>query len=64
MFMGKKVQLITSLIQIVIGIAAVIAFFILLFSNESITRYIVIFILAIAFIIIGVINLIDYFKKR
>ena len=62
--MGKKIQLITSLIQIVIGIAAVIAFFILLFSNESITRVIVTFILAIAFIIIGVINLIDYFKKR
>lgn len=62
--MGKKVQLITSLIQIVIGIAAVIAFFILLFSNESITRFIVTFILAITFIVIGVINLIDYFKKR
>ena len=62
--MGKKVQLITSLIQIVIGIAAVIAFFILLFSNENINRFIVTFILAIAFIIIGVINLIDYFKKR
>ena len=62
--MGKKVQLITSLIQIVIGIAAVIAFFILLFSNESITRFIVTFILAIAFIVIGVINLIEYFKKR
>ena len=62
--MGKKVQLITSLIQIVIGIAAVIAFFILLFSNENITRFIVTFILAIAFIVIGVINLIDYFKKR
>ena len=64
MFMGKKIQLITSLIQIVIGIATVIAFFILLFSNENITRFIVTFILAIAFIVIGVINLIDYFKKK
>ena len=56
----KKWNLFSSLFQIIVGIAAMVAYFIIAASGEPLGRWTVTLILAILFVIIGIINLVDW----
>ena len=60
--MKNKWQLISSIIQLIVGLLSIIAFIILAINGEIITRWIITLLLAIAFVIIGIIGIIDYKK--
>lgn len=60
----KKWNLITSIFQIAVGIAAIVAYIVIAASGEPIGRWTVTLILAIAFLVIGVIGVIDYKKSN
>lgn len=58
--MKSKWNLISSIVQLVIGILAIVAFVVLLISGENMTRWIITLLLAIAFVIVGAIGIVDY----
>lgn len=62
--MKSKWNLISSIIQLVVGILAIIAFIIIAVRGENMTRWIVTLILAIAFVVLGVIGIIDYKTQK
>jgi len=62
--MKSKWDLISSIIQLVFGILAIIAFIIIAISGEVMTKWIITLLLAIAFVIIGIIGIIDYKSKK
>ena len=62
--MKSKWTLISSIIQIVFGILAIAAFIVLLTSGEDISKWIITLILAVAFVVLGVIGIIDYTSKK
>lgn len=62
--MKSKLNLISSVVQLVFGILAVIAFIILLINGEDLSKWMITLLLAVAFIIIGIIEIIDYKSNR
>ena len=62
--MKNKWKLISSMIQLVVGLLAIITFIILAINGEIMTRWIITLLLAIAFVILGVIGIIDYKKQN
>jgi len=58
--MKSKWRLIAAIVQLVIGIMATISFVIIAVSGDAIIRWIPAFLLAIAYVVIGVIGIIDY----
>ncbi len=58
--MKSKWQLFSSVFQLFVGIIAIVSFAILGFSGENITKWIVTLILSIAFVVLGIIGIIDY----
>ena len=54
--MKSKWYLISSIIQLVFGLCAIASFVILAISGEDIKRWIVTLILAIAFVVLGIIE--------
>ena len=65
--MKSKWNLISSIVQLVFGILAVIAFIILAINGEIMTKWIITLLLAIAFIFIGfigIIGLVDYKSQK
>ena len=62
--MKSKWNLISSIIQLVVGILAIIAFIIIAVSGENMIKWIVTLILAIAFVILGIIGIIDYKTQK
>ena len=62
--MKSKWNLISSIIQLVFGILAIIAFIILAINGEFIVRWIITLLLAIAFVIIGIIGIMNYKSKK
>ena len=58
--MKSKWNLIVSIFQLVIGIVAVLSFIVLAASGENMTKWIATLILSIAFIILGIIGIINY----
>ncbi|MEE1280571.1 MAG: hypothetical protein UHH95_07085 [Oscillospiraceae bacterium] len=61
--MKSKWKLIASIFQLIIGLLAIAAFIILAVNGEDLRRWIVTAILALCFIVFGVIGIIDYLKK-
>lgn len=61
--MKSKLSLISSIVELLFGILAIIAFIILLINGEDISRWIITLLLAVAFVIIGIIGIIDYKSK-
>lgn len=62
--MKSKWYLISSIIQVIIGLSAIISFFVLKQAGEDMARWVITLILAIAFEVMGIINIIDYKKKQ
>ena len=60
----KNWRLFTSLFQIIVGIAAIIAYVFVAVSSEPLGKWTVTLILAIAFVIMGIIGMIDYIKSN
>ena len=60
----KKWYLFTAMFQILVGIAAIIAFIFVAVSGESLGKWIITLIVSIAFVIMGVINIINYVKLK
>ena len=62
--MKSKWDLISSIIQLVFGALAIITFIILAINGEIMTKWIVTLLLSIAFVVIGIIGIIDYKSKK
>lgn len=69
--MKSKWQLFASIFQLLIGAMAIIAFLVVGFAffevdfiGESVTRWIISLILAVAFVVLGILGIIDYKAKR
>ena len=62
--MKSKLSLISSIIQLVFGILAIVVFIILLINEENISKWIITLLLAVTFVIIGIIGIIDYKRNR
>ena len=62
--MKSKWNLISSIIQLVDGILAIMAFIIIAVSGENMIKWIVTLILAIAFVVLGIIGIIDYKTQK
>ena len=60
----KKWNLSAAIFQIVVGIAAIVAYIVVADSGEPLGRWTITLILAIAFVAMGVINAIDYVKSN
>lgn len=58
--MKTKYSLIALIIQLIVGIAAIISFVIIAMSGENMTRWIVTLILSIGFVVLGIIGIMDY----
>lgn len=61
--MKTPFKLIASIIQLVFGLAGIAAFFILRMGGEDASRWTITFVLAIAFVIMGIGGMVEYFKK-
>ena len=62
--MKSKWWLISSIVQLVVGVLAIISFVMLVISGENMTRWIVTLLLAIAFVVIGIMGIIDYKSSK
>lgn len=58
--MNSKKNLVMSIFQFVIGILAIVAFAVAGFSGENMTKWVVTLILAVAYVVLGVIGIADY----
>ena len=56
----KKWRLFSAIFQIIVGISAIIAYAFVVFSGEDVGKWTVTLILAIAFVVMGLIGVIDY----
>ena len=62
--MKSKLSLISSIVQLVFGTLAIVAFIILLITREDISKWLITLLLAVAFVIIGIIGIIEYKSNR
>ncbi|MBQ7088689.1 MAG: hypothetical protein IJN04_03510 [Clostridia bacterium] len=60
----NKWRLFSSVFQIVVGIAAIIAYVVIAVSGEALGKWTITLILAIAFLIKGVIGIVDWKKSK
>ena len=60
----SKWRLFSSIFQIVVGIAAIIAYIVIAASGEALGKWTVTLLLAIAFVVIGVIGISDWKKSN
>ncbi len=61
--MRSKWQLFSSIFQLIVGIVAVIAFTVAAFGGENMVKWVITLVLSIAFIVLGIIGIIDYKSK-
>ena len=62
--MKGKWSLISSIIQVALGVLVIISFIILAMTGENMARWIVTLLLAIAFVVIGIMRIIDYKSNK
>jgi len=58
--MKSKWNLISSIVQLIFGVLAIITFILLAVNGEVITKWIITLLFAIVFVIVGIIGIIDY----
>lgn len=61
--MKSKWNLIASVFQLIVGLSAIAAFIVLAAGGEDLRRWIITVILALFYVVLGVIGIIDYLKK-
>lgn len=57
-------KLIASIVQLVVGIAAIISYIIIAISGEPMLKWTVTLILAIGFVIVGIIGIVDWIRAK
>lgn len=57
--MKSRWYLISSILQVIVGLAAIVAFVVLAINGEIVTRWIITLVLAIAFVVMGIVGIID-----
>ena len=62
--MKSKRNLIVSIFQLVIGLLAIVAFAILGFDGEDMTKWLITLLLAVAYVILGIIGIRDYKSNK
>lgn len=62
--MKSKRNLIISIFQLVIGFLSIAAFVVVGLSGENMTKWIITLILAITYVVLGVIGIIDYRSNK
>lgn len=62
--MKGKWNLVSSIVQLVFGLLAIVTFIILAINGEVMTKWVITLLLAIAFVIIGIIGIIDYKSQK
>ena len=60
----NKWRLLSSIFQIVVGIAAIVAYIVIAASGEPLGKWTVTLLLAIAFVVIGAIGIADWKKSN
>ena len=61
--MKEKWYLISSIFQVLVGLIAIIFFIILFINGEAMTRWIITLFLAVAYVVIGIVGIINNIKK-
>ena len=61
--MKSKWYLIGSIFQLLVGLLAIVSFLVLAVNGEVVTKWIITLCLAISFVVIGIIGIIDNIKK-
>ena len=61
--MKDKWYLISSIFQVLVGLIAIIFFIILFINGEAMTRWIITLFLAVAYVVIGTVGIINNIKK-
>lgn len=62
--MKSKWQLFASIFQLIVGLAAMISAAILGFGSENMAKWIITLILSLAFVVLGIIGIIDYKSNK
>lgn len=63
--MKNKFSLVASIFQIIIGLVAIVMFFTMGISEQEImTKWIVTLFLAVAFILLGIVGVLDYMSDK
>ena len=60
----KKWNLFAAIFQIVVGIAAIIAYIVIAAAGEPLGKWTVTLLLAVAFVVIGIIGIVDWKKSK
>lgn len=62
--MKSKWALAGSIFQLTVGILAILSFFVLRAGGESMTKWIGTLLLSVAFVVLGIIGIMDYRSNR
>lgn len=62
--MKSKWRLFASVFQLIVGIMAIVSFVILALNGEDMARWIVTLILSVAFVVLGIIGIVDHRSDR
>lgn len=62
--MNNKVFLALSILQTVIGFLVVLSFVVLAVGGEEVRQYIATFVVGIVFLIMGIIGIVNFFRKK
>ena len=60
----KKWRLLSSIFQLCIGVAAVAAYIVIAFNGEPLGKWTVTLVLAIAYVVLGAIGIVDWLKQK
>ena len=62
--MKKKWSLFTSILQLIVGVAAIMIFVILAFAGIILVKWIITCLLGIVFLVFGIMGVIEYKKNK
>jgi uncharacterized membrane protein HdeD (DUF308 family) len=60
----SKWQLFSSIFQLVVGVAAIVAYVIIAIAGEPLGRWTVTLMLAIAFVVLGIVGIVDWKRMK
>lgn len=61
--MKKKWELFASIFQLLVGVAAIASFAVLATGGEDMTRWIITLVLAVGYLVMGIVGIVDWIKK-
>lgn len=61
--MKSKWNLIASVFQLIVGLLAIAAFIVLAVNGEDLRRWVITAILALFYVVLGIVGIIDYIKR-